>query len=75
MPIAAMSELESSLISFAASDSFSAMFVIQVVNFELEREGITKEKMARGVGRVFKRDNYFQHFRQRGAIIRVGLIN
>ena len=26
------------------------MFVIQVVNFELDREGIKKEKMVRGVG-------------------------
>ena len=54
MPIAAMSELESSLISFAASDSFSAMFVIQVVNFELDREGKTKETMARGVGAIIQ---------------------
>ena len=54
MPIASMSELESSLTSFAASDSFSAMFVIQVVNFELDREGITKEKMARGVGAIIQ---------------------
>ena len=49
-----MSELESSLTSFAASDSFSAMFVIQVVNFELDRQGITKEKMARGVGAIIQ---------------------
>ena len=54
MSIASMSELESSLTSFAASDSFSAMFVIQVVNFELDREGITKEKMARGVGAIIQ---------------------
>ena len=54
MPIASMSELESSLTSFAASDSFSALFVIQVVNFELDREGITKEKMARGVGAIIQ---------------------
>ena len=54
MPIASMSELESSLTSFAASDSFSAMFVIQVVNFELDRQGITKEKMARGVGAIIQ---------------------
>ena len=49
-----MSGLESSLTSFAASDSFSAMFVIQVVNFELDRQGITKEKMARGVGAIIQ---------------------
>ena len=49
-----MSELESSLTSFAASDSFSAMFVIQVVNFELDRQGITKEKTARGVGAIIQ---------------------
>ena len=54
MPIASTSELESSLTSFAASDSFSAMFVIQVVNFELDREGITKEKMARRVGAIIQ---------------------
>ena len=54
MPIASMSELESSLTSFAASDSFSAMFVIQVVNFELDRQGITKEKTARGVGAIIQ---------------------
>ena len=54
MPIASMSELELSLTSFAASDSFSALFVIQVVNFELDREGITKEKMARGVGAIIQ---------------------
>ena len=54
-----MSELESSLTSFAASDSFSAMFVIQVVNFELDREGITKEKMARGVGAIIQARQLF----------------
>ena len=67
MPIAAMSELESSLISFAASDSFSAMFVIQVVNFELEREGITKEKMARGVGASIQARQLFSTFPSKGG--------
>ena len=59
MPIASMSALESSLTSFAASDSFSAMFVIQVVNFELDREAITKEKMARGVGAIIQARQLF----------------
>ena len=43
MSISWMSELESSAISFAASDSTSAMFVIPVVNFQLDREGIKKK--------------------------------
>ena len=59
MPIASTSELESSLTSFAASDSFSAMFVIQVVNFELDREGIKKEKMAREVRAIIQARQLF----------------
>ena len=45
-----MSELESSLTSFAASDSFSALFVIQVVNFELDRRDNKREDGERGRG-------------------------
>ena len=53
-----MSELESSLISFAASDSTSAMFVIPVVNFKLDREGIKKRedgKRGWGGGAIIQR--------------------
>ena len=50
MSISPTSELESSLISSAASDSTSAMFVIQVVNFQLDRGWIKKDRMTRGLG-------------------------
>ena len=46
MSISSTSEFEWSMVSFAASVSTSAMFVIQVVNF-LDREGIKKKKKKR----------------------------
>ena len=63
MAISSATELESSLISFAGSDS------------TLTRQGVDKRKGRRpegwgGGGRLFKGRDYFEKFPSKGAIIR-----
>ena len=61
LSVSSILELESLLISFAASDSTSALSVIPGVNFQADREGVKEtgdgERDWGGEGRLFEGDD------------------